>query len=61
MAVERPTDGWQILRRNIARYKQELESLDAIAEIVAEHPEWAEEEPALKKHLKVLFGDEEPN
>lgn len=60
MPVKRTADGWSILKEEIDRFHVEREILEAIAKIVAEHPEWAEQEPELKKHLKVVFGDESP-
>lgn len=61
MVVKRPANGWDILKEEVDRYHDQKETLKAIAKIVAEHPKWAEEEPELKKHLKVLFGDTASN
>jgi hypothetical protein len=57
MPVKRSTDGWGILKEEIDRFHGERDALEAIANIVAKHPEWVEQEHELEKYLKVLFGD----
>lgn len=61
MTVKRPSDGWGVLKDEIDRFHSERATLEAIAKIVAEHPEWIEQEPELKKHFKALLGNKSPN
>lgn len=44
---------WKLLKENRERYVQHKEALKEIAEIVASHPKWIEQEPRLKQLLEV--------